>query len=385
MTAAQINFNVNECTRTALKWSQLDLQWFAAEDEGRTEDPTQTQLDRARKEGRVAKSQEFNGALVFLFAIIVLIISASSIFTKLLEVYKFYFSRINEKGVTPFTHMVVFLRYFLSILLPIAVVAVVGGFLANIVQNRGFLFSTKPITPKFNKILPHIGDYLKRTMFSKLGVFNIIKSVGKVAFISIVCFNMIKNNLPEILVMIQGRGAIAGCISQIASMASKLLIFAAIFSLVVAIPDYYFQRKEFMEQMKMTREQVKQEYKEMEGDPEVKSHLEQAKRQMLSRNIPKAVAESDVVITNPTHYAVALKYDTTIDNSAPIVNAKGEDELAQTIKRFARENDVPIVENRPLARGLYTDVKIGDIIPDNYWTAISIVYSKLEKFKNYKK
>ena len=118
----------------------------------------------------------------------------------------------------------------------------------------------------------------------------------------------------------------------------------------------------------------------MEGDPEVKAHLERAKQELLRQNIPKMVKESDVVITNPTHFAVALKYDPTIPNSAPQVNAKGEDELAQTIKRIAKENDIPMVENRPLARGLYAETKVGDIIPEVYFRAISVIYAQLKKF-----
>ena len=126
----------------------------------------------------------------------------------------------------------------------------------------------------------------------------------------------------------------------------------------------------------MTKQEVKQEYKELEGDPEVKGHLESAQREMLSRNMPKAVREADVVITNPTHFAVALQWKREQYDS-PQVTAKGEDLTAQNMKRIARENDVPIVENKPLARGLYNDVEIGDEIPDSYLKAISTVYVQI--------
>ena len=127
----------------------------------------------------------------------------------------------------------------------------------------------------------------------------------------------------------------------------------------------------------MTKQEVKQEYKEMEGDPEVKSHLENAQRQLLQRNIPKAVAESDVVITNPTHFAVSLKYDSSRFDS-PQITAKGADEVAFRIRTIAKENDVPIVENRPLARSLYAETEVGDIIPDKYIKAIVSVYAQIE-------
>ena len=118
----------------------------------------------------------------------------------------------------------------------------------------------------------------------------------------------------------------------------------------------------------------------MEGDPEVKARLKQMQQQLLKQNIPKAVAEADVVITNPTHYAVSLKYDNAVADS-PIVTSKGVDETAQLIKRIARENDIPIVENRPVARDLYTNVEVGDIIPNTYWQTIAVIYSHLDKYK----
>ena len=131
----------------------------------------------------------------------------------------------------------------------------------------------------------------------------------------------------------------------------------------------------------MTKQEVKQEYKELEGDPEVKGRLQQMQRQLLAQNIPKAVAEADVVITNPTHFAVVLKYDEE-KNEAPVVTAKGEDQTALYIKQLARDNNIPIREDRPLARGLYTDVQIGAIIPSGYIGIIAEVYSHLEKFRN---
>lgn len=363
-----------------MTYSQIDLQWFAAEDEGRTEEPSQIKLDRARKEGRVAKSQELNSAIALLLATLALMFLAKWIFEQFIEISIFFFSRAGTEEFFRASNAAIVFTYFLKMVIPIALIGAFGGIIGNIIQNRGFIFSLKPITPKFSNILPHIGQYLKKTAFSKQGLFNVTKSIVKVAVIAIVGFNMIKGDLPYLLSLIQQRGDVAGCMGMIAGMAARILIFAAVFFLIISIPDYFVSRHEFMEQMKMTKEEVKQEYKEMEGDPEVKSHMERAKQDLLRRNIPKLVKESDVVITNPTHYAVALKYDTTVPNSAPQVNAKGEDELAQTIKRIARENDIPMVENRPLARGLYADTQVGDIIPESYFKAISVVYAQLKKF-----
>ena len=216
-------------------------------------------------------------------------------------------------------------------------------------------------------------------LFSLKGLFNVAKSIGKVAIICIVAYLYIKKDL-FVLIDIIDNGDVSGALGQVARMAAQILITVAVLFLALSIPDYFVQRHDFMEEMKMTKQEVKEEYKEMEGDPEVKSKLQQMQRQLLSQNIRQAVAESDVVIANPTHFAVALKYDTSVTDS-PMVNAKGEDNTAQLIRRIAEENEVPVVENRPMARELYTNVKVGDIIPEIYYSTIAVIYSHLEKFK----
>ena len=163
---------------------------------------------------------------------------------------------------------------------------------------------------------------------------------------------------------------------------SALLIAAFVF-LAVAIPDYLVQKKQFMESMKMTKQEVKEEYKQMEGDPLVKSRLPQMMRNLLYQNLPKAVSESDVVITNPTHYAVAIKYDRSI-MQATIVNAKCADDLAMRIKTLAKENNVVIKENKVIARELYTKVEIGDIIPEEYLQAMAIILAEVYTMKGKK-
>ncbi|MBQ3671594.1 MAG: EscU/YscU/HrcU family type III secretion system export apparatus switch protein, partial [Treponema sp.] len=186
-------------------------------------------------------------------------------------------------------------------------------------------------------------------------------------------------NLPKILYLIQISN-VYGAVGKIASTAATILVASAIIFIAIAIPDYFVQKKQFMERMKMTKQEVKQEFKEMEGDPEVKARLNQAQRELLQKNIPQQVEKSDVVITNPTHYAVALYYDKIL-KTAPQVMAKGADELAIHIKNIARQKNVPIVENRPLARALYSQVEIGATIPETYFTALATIYAKLSEIK----
>ncbi len=353
---------------------------MAAEDEGRTEEPSEYKLEKARKEGRVAKSQEVSGALILLLCAVTLIFLGKWLFSQLINVMVFYFNLTKNSDLQNPAIVSYFYDVFIKCVLPISLISAVSAIAGNIIQTRGFLFSLKPIEPKISKIVPKVGEYLKKTIFSGKGLFNIVKSLMKVAIIIVVAYIYIKKDL-FILCQIISNGQIASALGKIAVMAAKILITVAVIFLGISIPDYFVQKKDFMEEMKMTVQEVKEEYKEMEGDPEVKSRLMQMQRQILSQNIQKAVSESDVVITNPTHFAVALKYDQTSDNP-PMVNAKGQDQIALRIKTLARENNIPIVEDRPLARDLYTNIEVGDIIPKIYYEAIAVVYSHLDKFKN---
>lgn len=356
---------------------------MAAEDEGRTEQPSEYKLEKARKEGRVAKSQEISGALVLLLCVVTIVFLAKLLFSEIITIFKFYFTQCSTYDIKNPAFLPAFFNVFIKCVLPIGLISAISSVAANIIQTKGFIFSLKPIEPKFSKIVPKIGEYLKKTIFSAKGLFNVAKSFGKVAVICFVGYIYIKKDL-FVLIDIIDNGNVAGALGQVAKMAAQILITVAVIFLAISIPDYFVQRHDFMEEMKMTKQEVKEEYKEMEGDPEVKSKLQQMQRQLLSQNVRKAVSESDVVIANPTHFAVALKYDQTVASS-PMVNAKGEDNQALLIRRIAEENNVPVVENRPVARELYTNVEVGDIMPDIYFTVLAEIYSHLEKFKNMRK
>ncbi len=359
-----------------MSFEDIDLQWFAkAEDEGRTEDPTDLRIKKARDEGRVAKSQELNSAIVLLCSVLLIIVMAPWILQRLRYAFIFFFTHATDNSVSYKTYALVFAMFFLQIVMPVVLVAATAGVITNIVQNKGFIFSLKPITPQFSKVLPHISQYLQKTLFSVEGGFNVLKSLMKVGVISLIAYVLIKKDIPVVLLMLKS-GTLEGCIKVVCSFAVQILLWTVLVFIVISIPDYVVQKKQFMESLKMSKQEVKQEYKEMEGDPEVKGKLEQAQRQMVSKNLPQAVKKSDVVIANPTHFAVALQYDQAV-SYAPKVMAKGEDSLALRIRRLAEENDVPIVENKALARGLYTETKIGDIIPESYMQIIATIYAKV--------
>ena len=351
---------------------------MAAEDDGRTEEASEYKIEKARKEGRVAKTQELAGAMVLFFTVLVLVFISKWILGQCVEIMNYYFARTSNPDINDPNLGIAFLNYFLKIVLPTSAVGMVAAFAGNIIQTKGFIFSTKPIQPDFSKIVPKFGEYFKRTMFSAQGLFNIAKSLGKVALICFIAYLLIRSNIWDI-VQIISNGNVGMALGKIAWTAAKLLIIVSVLFMAIAIPDYFVQKHEFMERMKMTKQEQKEEFKEMEGDPEVKAKLAQMQKQLLQQNIPKAVKESDVVITNPTHFAVALKYDPDSGLNGPMVKAKGEDEDAFYIKRIAQENDIPVVEDKPVARGLYADAEVGMVIPENYFTIIATIYSHILK------
>lgn len=354
----------------------IDLQWFAAEDEGRTEEPSEYKIRKAREEGRVAKSQELVGSLGLLLPTLTLIFLGPSLFRTSLEMFRFFFTRINEtESIFNGNFFMAFISYFLRLALPVISVAMISGIISNLVQT-GFLFTTKPLIPKFSKIVPRFGQYFQRTLFSVEGLFNFAKSVVKIAIIGIVSYVIISTKIEQ-LARLQTATLWKG-FTTIAGLTAQLLIIASLLLLGLSIPDYLFQRWQYMESLKMTKQEVKEERKMYEGDPLIKSRLRQRMRELLSRNMAANVPKADVVITNPTHYAVALEWNKET-MPAPMVSAKGADEVAQRIKEIAKEHGVPIVENKPLARALYAEVEIGDIIPETYYQAIATVLAHVYK------
>jgi flagellar biosynthetic protein FlhB len=352
----------------------IDLQWFAAEDEGRTEEPTETKIRKAREEeGRVVKSTELVGAVGLLFPALAILIMAPYLLRTFTEMLRFFLTRVAE--FDPMRDARVFstvLIYFARLALPILAVALVSALVSNIAQV-GFLFTTKPLTPKFERIVPNFAQYFSKTIFSANGVFNFFKSIAKMAIIGITAYIIISGQIEKIVNLETADLYLS--FTTIAGLAIRLLIAAALLLLVLSIPDYMFQRWQYRESLKMSLQEVKEERKMDEGDPQIKARLRARMRQLLTQKIGETVPAADLVITNPTHFAVALKIQPV---DGPLVVAKGEDELAQLIKRIARENNVPIEENKPLARALYAQVPLGGEVPVQYWQIIIDIISRVK-------
>ena len=354
----------------------IHLQWFAAEDEGRTEEPTEHKLRKAREEGKVAKSVELSSSLVILFGIATLGLISSYFLKNVLSMMRFFLQHSTELDITSDGGlMTAFYTYFFRLTLPVLVVAFLAAFLGNVVQV-GFLFSAKPITPDLDRIVPRFGRFFKRALFSGEAAFNLGKTLIKVAVIFVIAFLNMRSQLPKLVNLVDMHHMTS--FRLVATIAFRIIVEATIAMLVLSVPDYLFQRRQHRESLKMSRQELKEERRMYEGDPLIKSRLRERMRDLLTRNMMRAVPKADVVITNPTHYSIAIEYDRLV-MEAPTVTAKGVDAIALKIREIAKDNEVPLVENKPLARILYQEVEIGEAIPEKYYEVMAIILAEVYK------
>jgi len=355
----------------------IDLQWFSDDNDedapGKTEQPTEHKLKKLREEGQVVKSQELVGAIGLLLPGILLLFFAPSMFRTCVEMVRFFFLRAIE--LDPTKDAIItgnFINYFIRLAAPVLIIAFISAVFSNLVQLGSYLFTTKPIMPKFSKALPKFGQYFKR-IFSTEGLFNLGKSLAKIVIIGVISFLFISSEINKML-NLQKADPYQG-LFFVAGIAIRMLIVVAFLLLVLGVADYFFQRWRFRERHKMTRYEIKEEFKMMEADPQIQARIRSRFREMLKQNINTTVPQADVVITNPTHYAVALKYEKNMQG--PMVIALGADTIAARIREIAQEHDVPLVENKPLAQALYRETDVGDIIPEVYYETVALILSRV--------
>jgi len=353
----------------------IHLQWFSddAEAEGKTEQPTEHRLRELReKEGQLPKSPEVSAAATLLLPAILLAFLAPGMLRTCAEMLRFFLARATELDPTGDAIIAgVFFSYLARLTLPMLLVSAVAAFVFSYIQV-GVVYSTKPITPNFSKIVPRFGPFLKR-IFSIEGVFNFLKSIVKMILIGSIAYALIRLDFDKLL-NLQRAGLWLG-LTTVGSIAIRMLIICSFLLMILSIPDFLFQKWRFRERNKMSRHELKKEFKEAEGDPEVKYRIKSRFRELLKQNLAVAVPRADVVITNPTHYAVALEYGSAMP--MPMVTAKGTDNIAAQIRKLAEENGVPMVENRPLARTLYNEIDIGEYIPEAYLKIIVSIYQRV--------
>lgn len=356
----------------------FDLQLFAAEDEGRTEEPTEKKIREAREKGQVAKTQELSQALVVIFGFLIVFFIGGWIYEEIVKLTKFYLSNFSSFSVSTkslYKEGARILGVQVKILLPIFITVMVAAFIGEVVQV-GFQMSSHPLKFDLSKIKLNPSEMFKKILISKQVAMNLFKSIFKVMVVGICAYLIVSKDFQ--LVLHTPDISITEAMSSVLFIALKILIWSAVLLLILAIPDYIFQKKEFLESLKMSKQEMKEEFKESNGDPLMKSRLREMQREILTRNMIREVPNADVVITNPTHFAVALKYNREVAD-APVVLAKGVDSMALRIREIAKNNDIMRVENRPLAQELYYNVEIGDIIPEELFKAVSEVYTMLYK------
>lgn len=354
-----------------------DLQFFAKDGPGgeKTEEPTAKKLDDARKEGQVAKSKEIANAFGILALFLILKIYVGSMGESFIELFQGIYAQIPDviqmyDGMVPVAAILVLLRSMmirmLLIMAPVLLVAIVVAFVCDVVQVK-WKVTTKPLQPKFSKMNPIKGF---GRIFSTNSLIELLKSVAKIGIIAYVVYSYLEGRLKDIYLLYDI--TLNSAIGLVGEIVIDLGIRIAAVYMVLAFLDFAYQKWKFKQDMMMTKQEVKDEYKNQEGDPQVKGKQKQRMREASMRRMMQQLPEADVVITNPTHYAVAVKYDPD-KYDAPYVLAKGQDYLAQRIKEIAKENDVEIVENKPLARMLYANVEIGGLVPPELYQAVAEV------------
>lgn len=353
----------------------LDLQFFAGE---KTEKATPKKRQDARKKGQVIKSQDVSSAIVMLMVFIFLLFFASTLGDNLLAFFRETFiHNMHVETITIdsvmklFTEMLVEMAF---IIIPIMAIAFVGALAANFLQF-GFLFTMEPMKFDLKKMDPIKG--LKK-IFSVKAIVELLKSTLKITFIGGVTTIIIWTNLHEVLAL-SFKSPLETLVT-VGKLVAIMGIAASLVLLCVSLLDWIYQKYDYEKNLKMSKQDIKDEYKNSEGDPLIKSKIKQRQREMAMRRMMSEIPNADVVITNPTHYAIALKYDED-SMEAPRIVAKGTDFVAQKIKLIAKEHDVIMVENRPLARAMYDQVEIGDQVPDEFFKAVAEILAYVYRIK----
>lgn len=355
----------------------LNLQFFADDGQGgeKTEEPTAKKLEDARKEGQVAKSREIANGLGIMALFLVLKLWVGNMGKSFLGLFDYIYGQIPDAvqliaSPAPeatmsrfFSHAVLLI---IQIVLPVFLVGFVVAFVSDYMQVK-WKPTAKPLQPKFSKLNPVSGF---KKIFSANALIELVKSIAKILIIFYVSYSFLKGKAEQLFLLYDL--ALMPAVILIGDTVVNLGIRIAAVYMILAMADFAYQKFKFHKDMKMTKQEVKEEYKNQEGNPEIKGKIRQKMREASQRRMMQALPEADVVITNPTHYAVAVKYDPDV-SPAPIVIAKGEDYLAQKIKEVAREHSIEIVENKPLARMLYANVDIGAEIPPELYQAVAEV------------
>ncbi len=351
-----------------------------AEDQGeKTEDATDTRREDFRKRGQVAMTRELSTALFFLLAASLLYVSARYFLQNIFDVFKQamggdFILKMREGHLG---EVLSFVGYKIVVLTaPLFFISLIVGIASQVLQT-GFLQVEDALTPNLEKLNPL--NSLKR-IFSLKGVVELLKSVIKLSAVGIIMYMLLKVEIKEIPYL--SSLSIEQLLSYLGGVVFKLVSGTGFFMLALALADYFFQRWQIEQEMKMTKQEIKEEMKSRDGDPLIKARIRKVQKEIANRKMMTEVPKGDVVITNPTHIAVVIKYSDKLP--APQLIAKGADYMAEKIKELARQNNIPIIENKPLARTIFKTMKVGQVIPRELFVAVAEVLSYVYRLRRKK-
>lgn len=347
----------------------INLQLFA-ENSDKTEKATPKKRQDLRKKGQVMQSRELPANLILLILFISMRILGNFLYQESRAVFHMFFTETSTFSLEDPSEIMRLATFVIlqiaKMTAPFFLIAILVGVLGTYVQI-GFLFTFEPLKPKFSNINPLKG--LKK-LFSTRSLFELAKSLAKVVVVAWVAWSSIQGEFTNMMKLMDLElGPLALYIINAALDIAIKICFAL---LAITVVDFFFQWRRHEKDIRMSKQEIKEEYKQMEGNPEIKSKIKQKQREVSMRRMLKDVPKADVVITNPTHFAVAIKYDPE-KMPAPYVLAKGVDFMAQRIKDVARENKIHLMENKPLAQALYQSVDIGQAVPPDLYKAVAEV------------
>ena len=351
----------------------FDLQLFAGDD--KTEEPTAKKRADAKKKGQVGRSTDMNAAFVLLMGFFIIKLLWENIYQKIAAYTTYVFSHLNQPIDTENI-----IRIFIGIIellaqtaLPVMIAILAIGLAVNFFQV-GLNFNTEAIGFKLDKLNPINGF---GRIFSKRSLMELVKSLMKIAIIGFFLYDFLIDHLMEMPQFIYFD--LPTSLAQISDIIFKMAFEVIGVIMIVGFMDYAYQKWQTTQDLKMSKQEVKDEMKQSEGDPQIKGKIKQKQRQMAMSRMMQEVPKADVIVTNPTHFAVALKYEKGM--VAPQIVAKGQDLVARRIKEIANENRVPIVENKPLARALYASTQVGDMVPAELYQAVAEVLAYVYRLK----
>jgi flagellar biosynthetic protein FlhB len=352
----------------------MDLQLFSGE---KTEKATPKKRQDSRNKGQVSKSAEIPSSLILLSCICFLVMLGPFMEKQLLALVGDAFLHRLTMDVTDSSILALFNHYLIQIMIllaPIFLIVVVVAFASTYVQI-GWLFTLKPLEPKFSKLNPLSGA---KSIFGPRAIVEFLKSGLKLLVIGLIVYSVLWSEKERLMDL--AHLPIPDIFSFVTSITVRLGILIAVVLFVLAIGDFMYQRYEYEKKMRMSKQDIKDEHKNSEGDPLIKGKIKERQRRMALMRMMQEVPSADVVITNPTHFAVALKYDST-KMDAPTVVAKGQDYLALRIREIAKQNDVITMENKPLARALFDKTEVGHSVPADLFQAVAEVLAYVYRLK----